>query len=168
MANTLIVVIAFLAKFAGLGGIPDKLVGIVKKIRAPIDKGLDKIVAWLGEMLEKLKGALGGDRRTNAEKERDVQLAKQDAQVLLSEPSAAPAHIQPRLAAIKAKYKLTSIALEQLPNDQYDVLVVINPTAKTAATKLKVGPEGLRRGSLPQGPSARSGGWRRSIEPTFA
>ena len=51
LANTLTVVIAFLAKFAGLGGIPDKLVGIVKKIRQPIDKGLDKIVDWLGKML---------------------------------------------------------------------------------------------------------------------
>lgn len=54
MANTLTVVIAFLAKFAGLGGIPDKLVGIVKKIRQPIDKALDKIVDWLGQMLQKL------------------------------------------------------------------------------------------------------------------
>ncbi|WGG48135.1 DUF4157 domain-containing protein [Rugamonas sp. DEMB1] len=38
LANTLLIVIGFLAKFAGLGGIPDKLVGVVKKIRAPIDK----------------------------------------------------------------------------------------------------------------------------------
>jgi hypothetical protein len=57
MASTLTVVIAFLAKFAGLGGIPDKLVGIVRKIRAPIDKGLDKIVAWLGNLLKKLGAA---------------------------------------------------------------------------------------------------------------
>ncbi len=55
MANGLTVIIAFLAKFAGLGGIPDKIVGIVKKIRQPIDKGLDKIVAWLGGVLNKLK-----------------------------------------------------------------------------------------------------------------
>lgn len=54
MANTLVVVIGFLAKFAGLGGIPAKLVGIVRKIRNPIDKALDKIVAWLGTMLDKL------------------------------------------------------------------------------------------------------------------
>ncbi len=60
MANTLTVIIAFLAKFVGLGGIPDKLVGIVKKIRQPIDKGLDKIVAWLGNMLKKLVGAAKG------------------------------------------------------------------------------------------------------------
>lgn len=57
MANTLTVIIAFMAKFAGLGNIPDKLVGIVKKIRQPIDKGVDKIVAWLGKMLQKLAGA---------------------------------------------------------------------------------------------------------------
>lgn len=56
MADTLVVVIGFLANFAGLGGIPDKLVGIVKKIRAPIDKGLDKIVAWLDKMLKSLVG----------------------------------------------------------------------------------------------------------------
>ncbi len=58
MARTLTVVIAFLAKFAGLGSIPEKIVGIVKKIRAPIDKGLDKIVGWLGNMLKKAGGFL--------------------------------------------------------------------------------------------------------------
>ena len=57
MANTLTVIIAFLAKFAGLGNIPKKLVGIVKRIRTPIDKGLEKIVAWVGGMLKKLLGA---------------------------------------------------------------------------------------------------------------
>lgn len=56
MANTLVVVLAFLAKLIGLGAVPDKLAAIVKKIRQPIDKGLDKIVAWLGKMLDKLLG----------------------------------------------------------------------------------------------------------------
>jgi hypothetical protein len=64
MANTLNIVLAFLAKFAGLGGIPNKLVGIVKRIRKPIDKGMDKIVAWLGELLKKagsfIKDKVGG------------------------------------------------------------------------------------------------------------
>ncbi|MDZ4819920.1 MAG: hypothetical protein SGJ20_13200, partial [Planctomycetota bacterium] len=58
MANTLVVIIAFLARFAGLGNIPEKVVGIIKKIRQPIDKGLDKIVAWLGSMLNKMVGAV--------------------------------------------------------------------------------------------------------------
>lgn len=58
MANTLTLVLAFLAKFAGLGNIPEKIVGIINKIRKPIDKGLDKIVAWLGKMLKKAGSAL--------------------------------------------------------------------------------------------------------------
>jgi len=58
MANTLPVIIAFLAKLVGLGNIPEKLVGIIKKIRQPIDKGLDKIVDWIGKMLGKAKAAL--------------------------------------------------------------------------------------------------------------
>jgi hypothetical protein len=57
MANSLTLIIAFLAKFAGLGSVPEKLVGIVKKVRAPIDKGLDRIVAWLGAMLQRLIAA---------------------------------------------------------------------------------------------------------------
>lgn len=58
MANTLTIIIAFLAKFAGLGNIPEKIVGIINKIRQPIDKGLDKIVGWLGNMLKKMVGAV--------------------------------------------------------------------------------------------------------------
>lgn len=54
LANTLVLVISFLARLVGLGGIPGKLVGIVRRIRAPIDRGLDRIVAWLGEMLKRL------------------------------------------------------------------------------------------------------------------
>jgi hypothetical protein len=83
MANTLTVIIAFLAKFAGAGNIPNKLVGIIKKIRQPIDKALDKIVGWLGNMLKKLfakvfgkkdeKGA-SGDVREQAGKALLAQL----------------------------------------------------------------------------------------------
>ncbi len=57
MANSLTVIIAFLAKIARLGNIPEKLVGIVKKIRAVIDKGLEKIAGWLQGLLKKLVGA---------------------------------------------------------------------------------------------------------------
>ncbi len=60
MANTLTLIISFLAKLLGLGNIPEKLTGIIKKIRQPIDKGLDKIVGWLGGMLQKLGSAAKG------------------------------------------------------------------------------------------------------------
>jgi hypothetical protein len=65
MANMLTIAIGFLAKFASLGNIPNKVVGIIKKIRSPIDKGLDKIVGWLGKMLEKAGAAIFGKKDDN-------------------------------------------------------------------------------------------------------
>ncbi|MCB0534476.1 MAG: DUF4157 domain-containing protein, partial [Saprospiraceae bacterium] len=56
MANTLTVIIAFLAKLVGLGGVPKKIVSIIKKIRQPIDKGIDKVVGWLVGLLKKAVG----------------------------------------------------------------------------------------------------------------
>ena len=58
MANTLVVVISFLARLVGLGGVPAKIVAIIKKIRQPIDKGLDRVVAWLGALLQKIGAAV--------------------------------------------------------------------------------------------------------------
>lgn len=47
MANTLTVIIAFLAKFAGLGNIPEKIVGIVKKIRSRSTRGSTRSsISW--------------------------------------------------------------------------------------------------------------------------
>jgi len=57
LANTLVLVIGFLAKLVGAGDVPKKVVAIIRKIRDPIDKGLNKIVDWLGKMLQKLVGA---------------------------------------------------------------------------------------------------------------
>ncbi|MDN5821268.1 MAG: hypothetical protein L0H39_07245, partial [Brachybacterium sp.] len=54
MARTLPLVISFLANFAGLGGIPKKLVAIVERLRAPVDRALDKIVDWLERTLKKI------------------------------------------------------------------------------------------------------------------
>ncbi|WP_394216241.1 DUF4157 domain-containing protein [Brachybacterium vulturis] len=53
MVRTLSLVISFLANFAGLGGIPEKLVAIVERLRAPVDRALDKIVDWLERTLKK-------------------------------------------------------------------------------------------------------------------
>jgi hypothetical protein len=60
LASTLVLVISFLARLVGLGGIPQRLVGIVQKIRKPIDKGLDRIVDWLGALLKKIGSAAKG------------------------------------------------------------------------------------------------------------
>ena len=131
MANTLTIIIAFLAKFAGLGNVPDKLVGIIKRIRQPIDKGLDKIVAWLGSVLDKLLGKNKNDARTPQEKERDVELAKGESEALISKENIDLDQVKAGLAPIKKKYLLTKIEAEQQGKSDFHINVEINPKRKT-------------------------------------
>ncbi|NGZ08804.1 MAG: DUF4157 domain-containing protein [Nitrospira sp. LK70] len=110
MANTLTVIIAFLAKFAGLGNIPEKLVGIIKKIRQPIDKGLDKIVAWLGKMLKKAAGAVlqaGVPKDPNERLRLAANAAVAAARRLTGRVTSTI--LQPVLGAIKLRYALSEL-----------------------------------------------------------
>ncbi|GAA0331778.1 hypothetical protein GCM10009087_47440 [Sphingomonas oligophenolica] len=54
MAGLLTLVISFLARIAGLGKVSDAVVGLINKIRAPIDKALDKVVDWIVATAKKL------------------------------------------------------------------------------------------------------------------
>lgn len=47
MARGLTVIISFLARLVGLGGISNKIREIIQKIRQPIDKVIDKIIDWI-------------------------------------------------------------------------------------------------------------------------
>ena len=47
LGKGLTLVISFLARFIGLGGIVDKIKNIINKIRKPIDKALNKVIGWL-------------------------------------------------------------------------------------------------------------------------
>ncbi len=115
MANTLTVVIAFLAKFAGLGGIPAKIVGIINKIRKPIDKALDKIVGWLGAMLKKLASKVVQAGAPKDPKQR-LQIgldAAVSAVNALSGSAVTATLINPLLAGLRVRYGFKSLkALE--------------------------------------------------------
>ena len=54
MGGLLTLVISFLARLVGLGKVSDAVVNIVNKIRAPIDKALDKVVEWIVATAKKL------------------------------------------------------------------------------------------------------------------
>ena len=63
MAGLLTLVISFLARIAGLGKVSDAVIKVVDKIRAPIDKALDKVIDWIITMAKKAGKLLaGGDR----------------------------------------------------------------------------------------------------------
>lgn len=58
MAKTLPVIISFLARLIGLGGIADKIRNIIKKIQAKIDKVLDRVIGFIKKKAKKLFGKI--------------------------------------------------------------------------------------------------------------
>jgi hypothetical protein len=77
LATGLSLAISFLANFAGLGNIPKKVMALIKKIRDPVDRALDKAVTWIVAQAVKLGKFLmkGATRLLNWFKEkRSVKL----------------------------------------------------------------------------------------------
>lgn len=73
MAGLLTLVISFLARFIGLGKVSDKVKEIIQKIRAPIDKALDKVVEWIVTMAKKIGKFFTKDKPGAAEPPEDPQ-----------------------------------------------------------------------------------------------
>jgi hypothetical protein len=64
LANLLTLAINFLAGFAGLGRVADRVRALIERIRAPIDRALDRLVAWLVRMGRRfVSAARAGVRR---------------------------------------------------------------------------------------------------------
>ncbi len=136
LANTLTVVIAFMARFAGLGNIPKKIVGIIRRIRQPIDKGLDKIVAWLGKMLKKLvsRVAQAGLPKDPNERLKLGMAAAVKVVNRLSGNRVSKALISPVLAPIKVRYGFKQLDPISEQNKWY-LQGVINPSLKFLTQK---------------------------------
>ena len=63
LAGMLVLVISFLARLAGLGRVSDAITGLIQKIRAPIDRALDRVVEWIVSMARRLgRLAVSGGR----------------------------------------------------------------------------------------------------------
>jgi hypothetical protein len=63
LATGLALAINFLAGFAGLGKVADKVMAVFAKLRAPIDKALDFVVGWIAKAA---KGVVGKVKSTAA------------------------------------------------------------------------------------------------------
>jgi hypothetical protein len=146
MAGMLTLVISFLARIAGLGKVTDAVLKIVKKVRDPIDKAIDAVIAWIVATAKRLFAALFGkkdkkDDRTDAQKQQDLSKAVAEAQQMLADPKTSPRKVEKKLGAIKSKYKLTSLTLvidSKGDDKELDhVHAEINPTLDGQAVEKK-------------------------------
>lgn len=80
MGGLLTLVISFLARLVGLGRVSDAVTNVVNRVRAPIDRALDRVVEWIVAQARRLGRLIvsairGPDIRTPEEKQRDLDRA---------------------------------------------------------------------------------------------
>jgi hypothetical protein len=113
LAGLLSLAISFLAGFVGLGKVADKIMAVIEKVRAPIDKALDWLVNWIVTATKTLFAKVFGkkDERTEEQREADLQKAMAEAEAVEASPDATEDSIRQALPAIQKKYRVVSLEL---------------------------------------------------------
>jgi hypothetical protein len=123
LAGLLSLAISFLAGFAGLGKIADKIMGVIAKVRAPIDKALDALIAWIVKMAKTLfKKAFGKDDKKNDQAFAAVAAAVEQAKAAGAKPEELTARISP----LKRQYEFKKLEVIT-KGDETEIDAEINP-----------------------------------------
>jgi len=142
LAGLLSLAINFLAGFAGLGKVADKVMGVINKVRAPIDKALDALIAWIVTMAKKLFAKVFGkkdkdgkpDERTTEQKQVDLDEAVKETNAIFAEEGRR-SKAERMLVQIKQRYRLTKaqIAVDERKHGTtfFHADLEINPVAKS-------------------------------------
>ncbi len=131
LAKGLSLAISFLANFVGLGNVSKKIVAVIEKIRAPVNKAIDAVIKWIVEGARKL-GKFVAQAGVPQDPNERLKLAAQAAFTAtrhLAGSKVTRSILNPLFALIKTRYALTSIqALEE--GGEWWVEIVINPITK--------------------------------------
>lgn len=106
MAGLLTLVISFLARFAGLGNVARAVTNIINRVRRPIDRALDRVVAWIVRQARRLGQAVARAGLPQDPRQR-AQLGMRAAVVVVNRLPGnriREALIPPVLRAIKIRY----------------------------------------------------------------
>lgn len=124
LAQSISIVISFLASLLGLGSLAGKIRGVIQKAKQPVEKAvnwvLDKAVAFAKLLGGKVKGAFGGKNETEADKQKRLRtgvMAGVTAVERLKGRDVTAALIRPVLGGLKSRYRLG--VLEPVEQDGY-------------------------------------------------
>ncbi len=128
LARLLSLAIAFLFGFAGLGKVADKVMGVIKKIRAPIDKALDKLIAWVVNMAKKLFAKVfGKDKAVDPAVQKKWDDGIKSVRGVASRSKDKPkGDIERDLSGIRGSYGFKTLVLKQ-KDSKLVVHAVMNP-----------------------------------------
>lgn len=150
LAGLLSLAISFFAGFVGLGRVADKVMGVIGRVRATIDRALDALVTWIVTSARRLfQRIFGGaqrttpDNRTPEQKAADLQRAMGQAAALLGDKQKSLDEVRRGLVEIKQRYNIPVLELRKQSGDdaqETDIVYgAINPTAQTPAVTRQVG-----------------------------
>jgi Domain of unknown function (DUF4157) len=141
MAGLLTLVISFLARFAGLGNVSDAVLSVIKRIREPIDKALDKVVDWIVGSARRLGRlvAQAGVPQDPRERLRLGMRAAVAAANRFAGRRVGAAALNPLLAAVRIRFGFTSLVVKPA-GQRWAVEGVVNPD-KTDVTEVERGSE---------------------------
>ncbi|MDX6269210.1 MAG: hypothetical protein QOD28_433 [Acidobacteriota bacterium] len=111
------IVIGFLARLVGVGGLPKKATAVVKKVQGAIDGAIDKFLGKAIAFVKKLFGKGGKEGKKKEEKEKGEKWAKGEAAVnaFLQQQAAKEEYFvedyTSGLAQIKTKYGFTLLQM---------------------------------------------------------
>jgi hypothetical protein len=131
MAGMLTLVISFLARLAGLGRVSDIITNLINRVREPIDRGLDRVVAWIVRQARRL-GRFVAQAGVPQDPNERLRLGKQAALTAVNRFAGrrvGHAVLSPLLAGIKVRYGFTSLDLTS-EQGKWHLLGSINPNFK--------------------------------------
>jgi hypothetical protein len=115
LASGMSLAISFLANFAGLGNIPKKVMDLIKKIRAPVDKAMDTVIGWIVAQAKKV-GTMILQAGVPSDPLKRTQLAIRDAKIVAKGLGGKPITkgiLETALSAIKTRYSLSALTVFQ-------------------------------------------------------
>jgi Domain of unknown function (DUF4157) len=131
MAGLLTLVISFLARLVGLGRVSDAVVNIVNRIRAPIDRALDRVVEWIVSTARRLGRLLLGrpgqppDARTPQQKQQDLEAAAAAARQI--DPTIGHGRVLVALNSIRDRFRLSELAASSAGSGRLRIHAAVNP-----------------------------------------
>ncbi len=128
MGGLLTLVISFLARLVGLGNVSEAVSNVINRVRAPIDRGLDRVVEWIVAQARRLGRFIAQAGVPQDPIERLRLASEASLAVARRLPSGISAvGLKGALAFLRTRYGLTALETFQEAG-QWAVRAAINPT----------------------------------------
>ena len=120
--------------------------GVIKKIRAPIDKALDALIDWIVKMAKSCSQGVRKkdkpDERTDAQKQADLDKAMAEANALIGNKELTLDEVKKGIADVKKRFNIPVLEIRkdsETDAEESDyVYGEINPNWKTATIKRRL------------------------------